>query len=85
VFRFSFRCAVLMLPLPPVGSRKKNVDKTWAAADVEGQFNKTGWGKKIAARKAKAVSSDFDRFKTMVASKEVRLTASFPSCCDSVW
>merc|ERR1712146_554320 len=51
------------------GQRKKNVDAAWAKAEVEGQFNKTGWCKKLAARKAKAAMGDFDRFKAMVARR----------------
>ena len=32
-------------------------------------FAKSAWGKKLAARAAKAATSDFDRFKKMVAKK----------------
>merc|ERR1711970_1410905 len=39
------------------GAKAKTVDAKWAA---------TSWGKKLAARKAKASANDFDRFKNMV-------------------
>merc|ERR1712072_1124406 len=46
------------------GARKANVD-------IEGQWAATGWGKKVAARKAKASANDFERFKAMVAKKKI--------------
>merc|ERR1712227_390415 len=49
------------------GCRKATADKLWGAADPQASFASTGWGKKLIARKAKASSTDFDRFKTMVA------------------
>merc|ERR1712072_254824 len=51
------------------GARKGNVEKLWAAAGVEDKWAQTGWGKKQAARKAKASCNDFDRFKAMVGRK----------------
>merc|ERR1719183_1726089 len=45
------------------GARKANVDKAWAAADVEGKWAATG--------KAKASANDFERFKAMVAKKKI--------------
>merc|ERR1711966_466416 len=44
------------------GARKKTADAAWAAADVEGKWAATSWGKKLAARKAKRAAGDFDRF-----------------------
>merc|ERR1712139_452385 len=35
------------------------------AKTVEGQWAASSWGKKEAARKAKASANDFDRFKAM--------------------
>merc|ERR1711907_472140 len=35
------------------GARKATVDKVWASANVEEQWANCGWGKKLAARKAK--------------------------------
>jgi large subunit ribosomal protein L14e len=43
---------------------------------VAGKFSSSAWGKKLAARQAKANMSDLDRYKAMVAkaqrSKAVR-------------
>ena len=33
------------------------------------KFTKTAWGKKLAAKAAKASSNDFGRFKAMIAKK----------------
>lgn len=42
------------------GARKGSVEKAWTEFDVEGKWAATGWGKKQAARKAKASSNDFE-------------------------
>merc|ERR1712054_113854 len=47
------------------GARKATVEKAWAAANVEAAWEQTGWGKKMAARKAEASSNDFERFRKM--------------------
>merc|ERR1712196_462138 len=52
------------------GAKGKNVDAAWQSEDVEGKWAATSWGKKLAARKAKASANDFDRFKSMVAHKK---------------
>merc|ERR1711970_1288111 len=52
------------------GSKAKAVDAAWSAADVDSQWAATAWGKKLAARKAKASANDFDRFQSMVAHKK---------------
>merc|ERR1712093_633548 len=52
------------------GAKAKTVDAAYAAADVDAQWAATSWGKKLAARKAKASANDFDRFKNMVAHKK---------------
>jgi len=57
------------------GARKGSVEKAWTEFDVEGKWAATGWGKKQAARKAKASSNDFERFKTMVAKKKINEAA----------
>jgi large subunit ribosomal protein L14e len=36
-------------------------------ADIAGKFAASAWGKKLAARQAKANMSDLDRYKAMVA------------------
>jgi len=53
------------------GARKKTVDAAWAAEDIDGQWAATAWGKKQAARKAKATANDFERFQGMVAKKKL--------------
>merc|ERR1712216_1041622 len=50
------------------GAKAKTVDAKYGEADVDAQWAATGWGKKLAARKANA--NDFDRFKNMVAHKK---------------
>merc|ERR1712097_53525 len=57
------------------GSKAKSVDAAWGAADVDGKWAATSWGKKLAARKAKASANDFDRFKGMVAHKKHMIKA----------
>merc|ERR1712225_190134 len=52
------------------GAKAKSVDAAYTAADVDAQWAATSWGKKLAARKAKATANDFDRFKNMVAHKK---------------
>ena len=41
-----------------------------AAADVEGQFKASSWGKKLARTNKRAATSDFGRFKVMCLRKE---------------
>merc|ERR1712094_131642 len=43
------------------GAKAGTVTKVWESEDVEGKWAATSWGKKMAARKAKASASDFDR------------------------
>merc|ERR1712216_951924 len=52
------------------GCKAKVVDAAWKACDVEGKWAASSWGKKEAARKAKASANDFDRFKAMVGHKK---------------
>merc|ERR1712070_1128734 len=51
-------------------ARQKTCEKAWAASDVNAKWESTSWAKKIAARKAKATDTDFQRFKNMVAKKK---------------
>merc|ERR1711865_1329516 len=53
------------------GAKAGTVTKAWSAADVEGKWAATGWGKKMAARKSKVTASDFERFQNMVQKKKV--------------
>merc|ERR1712146_165271 len=65
----------IVVPNVGRGARKKTADAAWAAADVEGKWAATSWGKKLAARKAKRTASDFDRFQAMVAKKTLNQAA----------
>merc|ERR1712070_1102363 len=65
----------IVVPNVGRGARKKTADAAWKAANVEDQWAATSWGKKLAARKAKASASDFDRFKGMVAKKTLMQAA----------
>merc|ERR1712167_281580 len=51
------------------GARAGTVQKLWEKSDVEGKWAATSWGKKLAARNAKASSNDFERFQKMVQKK----------------
>merc|ERR1712039_1150709 len=46
--------------------KKKDLIKAIEEGDVEKKFASTLWGKKLAARKAKLATTDFDRYKAMV-------------------
>merc|ERR1712188_69613 len=61
------------------GAKAKVVDAAWSAADVEGQWAATSWGKKLAARKAKDCANDFERFQSMVAHKK-KMEAARAKC-----
>merc|ERR1711959_370031 len=52
------------------GAKAKTVDAVYAKENVDTQWANTAWGKKLAARKAKASANDFDRFKGMVSHKK---------------
>jgi large subunit ribosomal protein L14e len=51
-------------------STEKEIADAWKAQDVTGAWNKTGWAKKLAAKAKRAATSDFDRFKVMIAKKQ---------------
>merc|ERR1711924_315926 len=57
------------------GARAGTVQKAWEKEDVEGKWAATSWGKKLAARKTKATSNDFERFQKMVQKKKVNAAA----------
>merc|ERR1711959_884165 len=57
------------------GARAGTVQKEWEKSDVEGKWAATSWGKKLAARNAKASSNDFERFQKMVQKKKVNAAA----------
>merc|ERR1711981_312826 len=47
------------------GARTKTVNKAWAAADIDSQWNGSTWAKNIARKALRASSNDFQRFKVM--------------------
>jgi large subunit ribosomal protein L14e len=54
-------------------ARQKTLTKVWTALDLKNKFAKSSWGKKIAAKAAKAESTDFSRFQ---AKTKKRATAA---------
>ena len=52
--------------------------KAWTKADIKAKWEASSWAKRLAAKKAKAAQSDFERFKAMVSKKTVRRRAR---CC----
>ena len=54
----------------PRSARTKNLNKAIAAADVQGNWEKTSWAKKRASKAARANLNDLDRFKVMVLRKQ---------------
>merc|ERR1712093_764705 len=77
----TYKCLSLTDIVVPIGrgARKKTADAAYTAADVEGQWAATSWGKKLAARKAKACANDFERFQSMVAQKK-KMEAARAKC-----
>jgi len=53
----------------PVGARASTLAKVLKADDIIAKFGASKVGKKMAIKKARAESTDFDRFKLMVARK----------------
>ena len=41
--------------------------------DLQGKWNATSWAKKIATRATREGLNDFDRFKLMIAKKQVNI------------
>lgn len=52
-------------------ARQKTLTKVWKALDIQGKWNKSTWGKKVAAKVAKANSTDLDRFKAKLQKQKV--------------
>lgn len=48
-------------------AKKKVMSAAWKEADVDGKFAASAWGKKLAARSAKAAMTDLDRYKAKAA------------------
>lgn len=55
----------------PRSPRAKKLKKEFDAADVIGKWEQSSLAKRIASRRARANTTDFDRFKIMVAKKQV--------------
>ena len=49
--------------------------KAWKALGVLEKWQKSAWGKELAARSAKAAQTDFDRFEVKVAKQKARKAA----------
>ncbi len=49
------------------GARQAKLTKEWTAAKVLEQWKASAWGKKAAAKAAKAATTDFQRFQAKVA------------------
>lgn len=57
---------VLDIPKSP---NKKALIAALNSSKAFEKFAESAWGKKLAAKKAKAASTDFSRFKAMIAKK----------------
>lgn len=55
------------------GARTGTVKKQWIAADVDNQWAKTSWAKKLAKRERRAQLTDFERFQVSVLKKQRNL------------
>ena len=54
----------------PRNAPYKVLKAAWTDEDIMGKWEATSWAKKLAAKKARANMSDFDRFKLMCARKQ---------------
>jgi hypothetical protein len=50
--------------------------KAWTALGLMAKWQNSAWGKKLAARTAKAAQTDFDRFEAKVAKQGARKPAA---------
>jgi large subunit ribosomal protein L14e len=57
----------------PHGIRTGGLKKALEKDDVIAKFHESTWGKRLKARKIKQNTTDFDRFKTMIAKKRARV------------
>ena len=55
----------------PRNSTQKNLLKGWETQGIKAKWDATAWAKKLDSKKKRAALSDFDRFKVMVAKKEI--------------
>jgi large subunit ribosomal protein L14e len=62
----------------PRNARQTLLTKAVTASDVKTKFANSTWGKKLAAKEARANTSDFDRFKITVLKKRVSFLIAPP-------
>ena len=53
-----------------LNARQKSLEKAWAAGDILNKWNNTAWAKKLAAKKVRAASNDFTRYKLAAAKRK---------------
>jgi large subunit ribosomal protein L14e len=53
-------------------AKLKSLEAAWKKADALEKWKASGWAKKIAAKKAKANSTDFERFVAKTKKQQVR-------------
>merc|ERR1712212_1360499 len=70
VFRFQDLNITDITVKIPNGARGGAIRKQYTADDVDSQWAKTAWAKKIKSREAKRNLSDFGRFKAKVAKQQ---------------
>merc|ERR1711974_142487 len=70
VFRFQDLNITDIAVKIPHGARGGAIRKQYTADDVDAQWEKTAWAKKIKAREDKKNLSDFGRFKAKVAKQQ---------------
>jgi large subunit ribosomal protein L14e len=52
--------------------RSGGIRKAWEKADVNGQWEKTAWAKRLADKERRRSMTDFDRFKLKIAKQMKR-------------
>jgi len=52
-------------------ARQKSLTKIWGELDLLNKWNKSAWGKRVAAKVAKASMTDLDRFKAKKEKQRV--------------
>ena len=55
----------------PRNATQKNLLKGWTSQGIKGKWEATAWAKKLDCKKKRAALTDFDRFKVMVAKREL--------------
>ena len=51
-------------------AREKTLTKAWKESDVQSKWEATAWAKKLESKTKRGATTDFDRFKLMVAKKQ---------------